>query len=52
MVHERPPKYEEAIWEKMNRNACGVIRSCLEEELKYDMIGGDVCNEDVKNSQQ
>ena len=30
IVHERPPKYEEAIWEKMNRNACGVIRSCLE----------------------
>ena len=39
MVHERPSKYEEAVWEKMNRNACGVIRSCLEQELKYDVIG-------------
>ena len=39
MVHERPPKYDEAVWEKMNRNACGVIRSCLEQELKYDVIG-------------
>ena len=39
MVHERSPKYDEAIWEKMNRNTCGVIRSCLEQELKYDVIG-------------
>ena len=23
----------------MNRNAYGVIRSCLEQELKYDVIG-------------
>ena len=30
MIDVRPPKYEEAIWEKMNRNACGVIRSCLD----------------------
>ena len=39
MVHERPPKYNVAIWDKMNRNTCEVIRSCLEQELKYDVIG-------------
>ena len=39
MVDVRPPKYKESVWEKMNRNAYGVIRSCLEQELKYDVIG-------------
>ena len=39
MVHERPLKYDEVIWDKMNQNACGIIRSCLEQELKYDVIG-------------
>ena len=38
MTHERSPKYDETIMDKINQNACGVIRSCLEQELKYDVL--------------
>ena len=29
---------DEKIWNKMNRTACGVIRSCLTQDLKYDVM--------------
>ena len=29
---------EENVWKKMNRTACGVIRSCLTQDLKYDVM--------------
>lgn len=30
-----PQGVEETTWKKMNRSACGVIRSCLTQDIKY-----------------
>jgi len=30
-----PQEVEETTWKKMNRSACGVIRSCLTQDIKY-----------------
>ena len=37
-LQERPAEMEEKIWKKMNRTTCGVIRSCLSQDLKYDVM--------------
>jgi len=29
---------EEKIWKKINKTACGVIRLCLSQDLKYDVM--------------
>ena len=34
----KPDEIEEKVWKKMNRTACGVIRSCLTQDLKYDVM--------------
>ena len=34
----KPDNIDEKVWKKMNRTACGVIRSCLTQDLKYDVI--------------
>ena len=35
---ERPTEVDEKIWKKMNRMACGVIRSYITQDLKYDVM--------------
>ena len=37
-LDEKPDDIKENVWKKMNRTACGVIRSCLTQDLKYDVI--------------
>ena len=34
----KPADLDDAVWKKMNRSACGVIRSCLTQDLKYDVM--------------
>ena len=34
----KPDEIEENVWKKMNRTACGVIKSYLTQDLKYDVI--------------
>ena len=35
---ERPAEAEEKVWMKLNKTACGIIRSYLTHDLKYDVI--------------
>jgi len=28
----------EEVWDKMNRMACGLIRSCLTQDIKYNVL--------------
>ena len=37
-LKEKPADLEDAVWNKMNRSTCGVIRSCLTQDLKYDVM--------------
>jgi len=37
-LQERPEEMEGKIWKKMNRTACEVIRSCLSQDLKFDVM--------------
>jgi len=37
-LQERLEEMEENIWKKMNRTAYGVIRSCLSQDLKYNVM--------------
>jgi len=37
-LQERSEEMEEKVWKKMNKTACGVIRSCLSQDLKYDVM--------------
>lgn len=34
-LKEKPEDIQEKDWNKMNRTTCGVIRSCLTQDLKY-----------------
>jgi len=36
-LQEKPTEMEEKVRKKMNRMMCGVIRSCLSQDLKYDV---------------
>ena len=36
-LQERPVEIDEKVW-KMNRTGCGVIRSYLTQDLKYDVL--------------
>ena len=35
LLEKRRGKITEEEWEKMNRSACGLIRSCLTQDIKY-----------------
>jgi len=35
---ERPAKVDEKFWKKMNRTTCDIIRSCLTQDIKYDVM--------------
>ena len=35
---EKPAEVEEKVWMKLNKTACGIIRSRLTHDLKYDVI--------------
>lgn len=35
---DRPEQMLERDWLKMNRSACGLIRNCLSQEIKYGMM--------------
>ena len=37
-LKEKPVDLDDAVWNKMNRSACGVIRSCLTQDLKYNVM--------------
>jgi len=37
-LQEKPTEMDEKVWKKMNRTACGVITSCLSQDLKYDVM--------------
>ena len=37
-LQERSEEMEEKNWKKINRTACGVIRLCLSQDLKYDVM--------------
>ena len=37
-LKEMPADLDDVVWRKMNRSACGVIRSCLTQDLKYDVM--------------
>jgi len=37
-LQERLAEVDEKVWKKMNRTAYNVIRSCLTQDLKYDMM--------------
>ena len=37
-LQEKPKDMEDKVWKKMNRTACGVIRSCLTSDLIYDVM--------------
>ena len=35
---EKPVDTSEKDWEKMNRTACDLIRSCLTQDIKYHVL--------------
>jgi len=35
-LQEKPAEMDEKFWKKMNRTACGVIRSCLSQERRVE----------------
>ena len=35
LLEKRRCKITDEEWEKMNRSACGLIRSCLTQDIKY-----------------
>ena len=37
-LEEKTEETSEKDWDKMNRTACGVIRSCLIQDIKYYMM--------------
>ena len=37
-LQERLVKVDEKVWKKMNKTACGIIRSYLTQNLKYDVM--------------
>ena len=37
-LQEKPAEMKEKVWKKMNRTTCGVFRSCLTQNLKYDVM--------------
>ena len=37
-LQEKPAHMEEKVWKKMNITVCGVIRYCLSQGLKYDVM--------------
>ena len=38
LYDRKPKKILEKYWDKMNRMACGIIRSCLTQDLKYHVM--------------
>jgi len=37
-LKEKPDEISEKDWNKMNRTACGLIRSCLTQDIKYHVL--------------
>jgi len=37
-LQERPTKLDVKVWKKMNRKSYEVIKSCLSQDLKYDVM--------------
>ena len=37
-LKEKPEETSEKDWDKMNRMVCGLIRSCLAQDIKYHML--------------
>jgi len=37
-LEEKPEETSKKDWDKMNRIACGVISSCLTQDIKYHVI--------------
>jgi len=37
-LEEKPEETSEKDWDKINRTACGVIKSCLTQDIKYHVI--------------
>jgi len=37
-LKEKPKETSEKDWEKMNRTACDLIRSCLTQDIKYHVL--------------
>ena len=37
-LEEKAEETSEKDWDKMKRTACGVIRSCLTEDIKYHVM--------------
>ena len=38
MFGENPEEISEIDWDKMNRMACGIIKSCLTQDIKYHVM--------------
>ena len=38
MVEKKRASTMEEDWDKMNRSACGLIRSCLTQDIKYQVL--------------
>ena len=37
-LKEKPEETSEKDWDKMNRMVCGLIRSCLTQDIKYHVL--------------
>jgi len=37
-LEKKPEAASEQDWKKMNRTACGMIRSCLTQDIKYHVL--------------
>jgi len=37
-LEKKPVATSEQDWDKMNRTACGLIRSCLTQDIKYHVL--------------
>ena len=48
LEENRPEDVDEKDWTRINRLACGIIRLCLSNELKYPFYEGDVCKQVVE----
>jgi len=38
LLQEKPAETSEKNWDKMNQTACGVIKSCLTQDIKYHVM--------------
>ena len=37
-LEEKSEETSEKDWDKMNRTACGIIKSCLTQDIKYHVL--------------